>query len=210
MEYLQATIRGNRVLVQDESYVQACNCCDCYDVFQAMDRHKCNPVLRANDFQISGPLLKYHVPARNWCCRGGHFHCNHSIGSPHRQNRSQANSHNWCNRDGNMPHYHSSNCGNRHPLMAEPQSSRMGCSGNGLALRRPLRLLLGPLRLDHRGRDLATVKPTVWNCARCKFKFDVSVWDEPISYPVFYHDFETSSISETSCIDIELIADISP
>jgi hypothetical protein len=41
MEYLQAIIRGNRVLVQDKSYVQARNCRYSDNVFPAMDRHQC-------------------------------------------------------------------------------------------------------------------------------------------------------------------------
>ena len=41
-------------------------------------------VLCTNDFQISGPLLKYHVPARYWCCWCSHVHRNHSIRSLHR------------------------------------------------------------------------------------------------------------------------------
>ena len=127
-----------------------------------MDWHQRRSLLRTDYFPNSRSHGQYDLTARYWCRRYCYVARNHSSCDLRGQGRSQTYSGRWRHRYGHLPYHY---CGHRRNLrrpLGGEWICRLGCRRDGLALRCPLRILLGTLRLDRHCGNLANLSTTVW------------------------------------------------
>ena len=126
--------------------------------------HQRHSILRTHYLHFTRSILQHRLAPGHWCGRNCHVSRNHPLGSLHRQTWPQAYPYNWCNWNGYLPHHHCGHSSQEQRSMAYSQERRLGSHCDGLVVRHPLRIFLGPLRLDYCSRDLATEQSSIRHC----------------------------------------------